>query len=775
MTERKEHVPVIVLQENTLLPGALMQYEIKGKHFTTALNEALKGDQHVFLVGTQNPHGSEEEISSAEAFYQVGTYACVKQVTKMRNGKLRGTVQGEERATWSNFDQSGPYWTVDIEIHRLTEEEMPPKTWQKGMVRYLKSLMENLASMYGPQFSQVIRPQLRKIHDLIPLLDQCMLILPLREKGVRQQVLSELNLQQRCDTVSRILNEEESFLQIRNEYAHKVQDSMEDTQREFFYREQLRVLQEELGDSGPLGEAEGYLRLIEEMEASEEVKDRLRKEVGHFRMLSFNTSESAVIRSYIETLLELPWDKATVDSNDLAKAKKILDRDHYGLTEVKERVLEYLAVRQQAPSGKAPILCLVGPPGTGKTSIGRSIADALGKRYVRLSLGGIRDEAEIRGHRRTYVASMPGRIVDGIRQAGVKNPLMVLDEIDKLGNDYRGDPASAMLEVLDGEQNKAFVDHYVELPVDLSEVLFIATANTTETIPKPLLDRMEVIELNTYTANEKLHIAKNHLVKKQLTLHGLTRRQLSIADAALVEMISHYTRESGVRQLERLIGTICRKCVYQIKTSDVKKINVNCKNLQEFLGKEKYPEEPMNREPMVGIVKGLAWTNTGGEMLEVEALSMPGKGRLLLTGNLGDVMKESASIALSCVRSVLNPAIPEDYFEHHLIHVHVPEGATPKDGPSAGITMATALYSTLTQKPVRQDLAMTGEITLQGRVLPIGGLKEKLLAANLAKMKEVCVPLMNKADVEELSPEIVGDMSVTYVKQFSEVVSKAVL
>ena len=515
---------------------------------------------------------------------------------------------------------------------------------------------------------------------------------------------------------------------------------------------------------------------MKKLKAPQEVKEKLQKEIGRFKSSLGSPSENAVIRTYIETLLEMPWDKASKDNEDIAYAKQVLDEDHYGLEQVKERILEFLAVRTLTKKGESPILCLVGPPGTGKTSIARSLAKALKKKYVRISLGGVRDEAEIRGHRKTYIGAMPGRIANGIRTAGVKNPVMLLDEIDKVSTDYKGDTFSALLEVLDSEQNCKFRDHYLEVPLDLSEVMFITTANTLQTIPRPLLDRMEVIEINSYTENEKLHIAMEHLIPKQLEHNGLTAGQLSFSRHAVWKMARNYTKEAGVRQLEREIGNVCRKAAKEILTTDRKKITVTDRNIHKFLGKEKYSYQMANPEPETGIVRGLAWTSVGGDTLQIEVNVMPGKGEIMLTGQLGDVMKESARTGISYIRSVSRKfEIPDDFFEKHDIHVHIPEGAVPKDGPSAGITMSTAMLSAVTGRKVRADLAMTGEVTLRGRVLPIGGLKEKLLAAKNAGIRTVLVPKDNRADVEELSSEITKGLEILYMEHMDQVLNAALI
>lgn len=563
-------------------------------------------------------------------------------------------------------------------------------------------------------------------------------------------------------------------MDIKDELQQKVKERVDKHQKEYILREQLKLIREELGDDSTLSDAEEFEKAAKNLKAPKEVNEKLKKEISRFKSSLNSPAESGVIRTYIETLLEMPWDKAGKDNQDIKYAEEVLEADHYGLEQVKERILEFLAVRSLTKKGESPILCLVGPPGTGKTSIARSLAKALKKPYVRISLGGVRDEAEIRGHRKTYVGAMPGRIANGIRQAGVKNPLMLLDEIDKVSTDYKGDTFSALLEVLDSEQNYKFRDHYLEVPLDLSEVLFIATANSLQTIPRPLLDRMEVIEVTSYTENEKLHIATEHLIPKQLEKNGLKKEQLKISKNAVWKIASNYTKEAGVRQLEREIGNICRKAAKEILTTGKKSVTITEKNLFKYLGKEKFTYQMANAADEIGIVRGLAWTSVGGDTLQIEVNVMPGKGEIMLTGQLGDVMKESARTGISYIRSVSRDyQIADDFFEKHDIHVHIPEGAVPKDGPSAGITMATAMLSAITEQKVRADIAMTGEVTLRGRVLPIGGLKEKLLAAKNAGIKTVLVPKKNLADVEELSQEITKGLEILPVEHMEEVLKAA--
>ena len=590
----------------------------------------------------------------------------------------------------------------------------------------------------------------------------------------KQKILDAVSMTERYEVLMALLLKEIEIIAIKNDFQAKVKAHVDKNQKEYLLREQMKVIREELGEDNTELDADHFMDALGKIRADKEVKEKIKKEIDRFKNISSSSSESAVARGYIETLLELPWNKTSRDNKDLKNAEQILNADHYGLEKVKERMLEFLAVRNLTSKGESPIICLVGPPGTGKTSIARSVAKALDKKYVRISLGGVRDEAEIRGHRRTYVGAMPGRIVNGLRSAGVKNPLMLLDEIDKMSSDYKGDTASALLEVLDAEQNKKFRDHYVEIPIDLSEVLFIATANSVQDIPRPLLDRMELIEVTSYTENEKLHIAKEHLLAKQMERNGIRPEQLAITDKAMAKIISGYTREAGVRNLERKLGEICRKAARPLYEGEKEKIKVTEQNLEKFLGKEKYSFDKKNDTDEVGIVRGLAWTSVGGDTLEIEVNIMPGKGEFQLTGQLGDVMKESAQAGISYIRSVSEEYhIPKKFFQENDIHIHIPEGAVPKDGPSAGITMATAMLSAITKTPVRADVAMTGEITLRGRVLPIGGLKEKTLAAKNAGIKTICVPKKNEKDIDEISPEIKKGLEIVFVEQMKDVLDVA--
>ena len=639
------------------------------------------------------------------------------------------------------------------------------------MLRILKDKLEEYGRV-NPKITKEILPNLMIITDLNEMLDQIAIQLPW-DYTIRQTVLENSSLSARYEVVMHTLLTEMEIYRIKKEFQEKVKADIDQNQKEYILREQMKVIRQELGEDA-VSDADEYQKKLDTLKADKEVKEKLHKEIERFRNMPAGSQEANVLRTYVETLLDLPWKKMSKDNDDIKHAERILNEDHYGLEQVKERILEYLAVRALTKKGTSPIICLVGPPGTGKTSIARSVARALNKKYVRISLGGVRDEAEIRGHRKTYVGAMPGRIVEGMRQASVSNPLMLLDEIDKVSSDYKGDTSSALLEVLDGEQNVKFRDHYVELPIDLSQVLFIATANTTQTIPGPLLDRMELIEVNSYTENEKFHIARDYLVTKQMERNGLKEGQITFSDKSLEKIIHNYTREAGVRNLERRIGDVCRKAARQFLEDKKKSIKITESNLEKYLGKEKVTFENANEEDEIGIVRGLAWTSVGGDTLQIEVNVMPGKGSLLMTGQLGDVMKESAQTALTYVRSVCPVyGIADDYFEKHDLHIHIPEGAVPKDGPSAGITMATAMLSAVTGKSVQAKVAMTGEITLRGRVLPIGGLKEKILAAKMAHIEKVLVPDKNRPDMAELSKEITRGLDIVYVKAMEDVVSEA--
>lgn len=767
-SNRKLNMPSVALRGMTILPHTIIHFDLSRKKSIAAVEQAMVDSQRIFLV-TQKETG--EDNPAYEDVYHIGTIAMVKQVIKMPNHIVRVMVEGMARGELHSFTENELY--LEGEVEEIEESSNLQGTVQEeAMIRQIRELFSGYAVFY-PKTGAALERHIQDIYELGNLLDQITINMPLNYES-KQNVLSAVDLEERYEVLSGILANETEVAKIKTELSEKIRGRVEKNQKEYLLREQLQYIREELGEDNSLSDVQQFEEELEKLKAGKEVKEKIGKEITRYRRLSYNSSESAVERGYIETLLELPWDNMTKDNTDITKAESILERDHYGLKQVKERMLEALAVRCLTKQGQAPIICLVGPPGTGKTSIAKSVAEAMNKKYVRISLGGVRDEAEIRGHRRTYVGAMPGRIIAGLKQAGVKNPLMLLDEIDKVSSDYKGDTSSALLEVLDGEQNSKFRDHYVEIPVDLSEILFIATANTTSTIPRPLLDRMELIEVNSYTANEKFHIAKEHLVSKQLQKNGLEQGQLSLSDSALKKMIECYTREAGVRDLERKIGSICRKAAKEILQRKKTGIKVTALNLGKYLGKEKYSTNKANEKDETGIVRGLAWTSVGGETLQVEVNVMPGKGEIDLTGQMGDVMKESAITGLSYVRSVSGEyGINKNAFKENDFHIHIPEGAVPKDGPSAGITMATALLSAITGIPVRANLAMTGEITLRGRVLPIGGLKEKILAAKTAGIKTVLVPKKNEKDIEEIANEIKAGLSIHFVESMEEVLSYA--
>lgn len=762
-------IPAVALRGMTILPGIVAHFDISRDKSLRAVEEAMKGDQKLFIVTQKD---TEKEDPQGEDLYEVGLLAVVRQVVKLQKNIMRVLIEGIGRAEIYEYTQTADYMQARVIVYDQEDDEQLPEQAKSAMLLSVQETFAKYARVHGKIGQDVMR-QVQEETDLLKLLDYVgnSLVISYKKK---QKLLEAVTLTARYESVLSSLLQETEILALKRDFQKKVQEHVDKNQKDYLLREQMQVIREELGESNTETDAQEYEKKLQELQASGEVKARIHKEIERFQGISGNSSESTVSRGYIETLLELPWDAVSEDNKDLKHAQKILDEDHYGLEKVKERILEFLAVRNLTGKGESPIICLVGPPGTGKTSIARSIARALDKKYVRISLGGVRDEAEIRGHRRTYVGAMPGRIVNGLRMAGVKNPLMLLDEIDKMSSDYKGDTASAMLEVLDSEQNHKFRDHYVELPVDLSEVLFIASANSMQDIPGPLLDRMEIIEVSSYTENEKFHIAKDHLLAKQFEKNGVADDKLKITDKALRMVISSYTREAGVRSLERQIGEICRKAARRIYEGDEKMIRVTGTNLEDFLGKPKYRPEKKNKKNEVGIVRGLAWTSVGGVTLEIEVNLMPGKGSVVLTGKLGDVMKESAQTGISYIRSISEDYhIDPEFFQKHDIHIHVPEGAVPKDGPSAGITMATAILSAVTGKPVRADIAMTGEITLRGRVLPIGGLKEKLLAAKNAGMKTVCIPKENEQDLAEISEEIVGDMEIIPVEHMDQVIKAA--
>lgn len=768
MEDKKITMPAVALRGLTVLPGMVQHFDISREKSVRAVETAMMGDQKVYLVTQRNP---QQEVPTAADLYQMGTVSQIKQIVKMPNGILRVMVEGLERAALLTLFEDGQYLEAEIEDAPMQEEQLSD-TVKEAMSRIVKEKLEEFGNA-NPKAVKDFIGSLLVITDLEPLLTQTANEFPW-DFAVKQELLE-------CDYVSHLydrivyyLMREIEILMIKRDYQGKVKEHIDKNQRDYILREELKVIREELGDDAGAEDADGYLEQLEKLNADKETKEKIKKEIQRFKGMPGGSQEANVLRTYIETVLEMPWKKTSRDNQDIIHAKEVLEEDHYGLEQVKDRVLEFLAVRALTKKGTSPILCLVGPPGTGKTSIARSVARALGKKYVRISLGGIHDEAEIRGHRKTYVGAMPGRIADAMRQAGVANPLMLLDEIDKVSTDYRGDVSSALLEVLDGEQNGKFRDHYLEIPLDLSGVLFIATANDVSTIPRPLLDRMEVIEVSSYTENEKFHIAKKYLVPKQLERNGLTGKMLSFSDKALEKIIHNYTREAGVRNLERRIGEICRKAAREFLEKKWKSVHITEGNLQKYLGKEKITFENANEEDEAGIVRGLAWTSVGGDTLQIEVNVMPGDGKLQMTGQMGDVMKESAQIALTYVRSVADRyGVESKYFKEHDLHLHIPEGAVPKDGPSAGITMATAMLSAVTGKKVLASVAMTGEITLRGRVLPIGGLKEKTLAARMAHMKKVLVPDKNRPDMAEISKEITKGMEIVFVKTMDDVVREA--
>ena len=770
MTNQNMVLPAIALRGTTILPGMIVHFDVSRERSVKAIEAAMLHDQKIFLVTQIDP---EVETPDLAGVYRVGTVAYIKQVVKLPQNLLRVLVEGTGRATLVKFEQEFPF--IKTEITPVDEEEMQmPEPVMEAMHRSLKELFHRYCMENG-KVSKELVAQILNIENIEELVEQIAVNIPLSYQN-KQKILEALTLEERYEVLGAILSNEIEIMQIGRDLQKKVKARVDKNQREYILREQLKLIREELGEDNTADDAEEFKKKLQELQASDEVKEKISKEIERFKNTNTNVSENAVLRGYIETMLSLPWDKKSVDSDDLKEAWKVLQDGHYGLKDVKERVMEFLSVRKLTHKGKSPILCLVGPPGTGKTSIAKSIAEAMHKKYVRICLGGVRDEAEIRGHRKTYVGAMPGRITAALQQAGVSNPLMLLDEIDKTSSDYKGDTSAALLEVLDPEQNSRFLDHYIEVPQDLSEVLFIATANDVQGIPRPLLDRMELIEIAGYTENEKEHIAKEHLIPKQMEENGIEKGKLTIQTAALKKIINNYTKEAGVRNLERTIGQICRKTARLIMEEDKKKVTVTSKNLSDFLGKEHFNYLMANKKDEIGISRGLAWTQVGGDTLQIEVNVMPGKGELMLTGQLGDVMKESAQAGITYIRSIASDyKVEPEFFQENDIHVHIPEGAVPKDGPSAGITMATAILSSIIKKPVRADLAMTGEITLRGRVLPIGGLKEKLLAAKYAKIKEVLVPAENKPDIQELDKEITDGLTITFVSSMKEVLNKALV
>lgn len=777
MSKEVKSLPMVALRGMTVLPEMVTHFDVSRERSIQAIEEAMQEEgQKVFLTAQKD---IEDEEPGMEDLQQIGTIASIRQVIKLPRNLLRVLISGEKRAVINTIEFTDPYMRANVTVIDNVNETPELSTDSEANSANLEAMARGLKEIYMeyvmrlPKYPKDMIKQIQEYTELCQVVDQIAANVPLEQKDL-QELLEEPDLLKRYQMLAFKLVNEMQIMDIKEEIQKKVKERVDQNQREYILREQLKQIREELGEDNTISDAEEFEAAAAKLKASKEVKEKLQKEINRFKSSMNSPAENGVIRTYIETMLEMPWDKAVKDHKDIAYAKKVLEEDHYGLEQVKERVLEFLAVRALTRKGESPILCLVGPPGTGKTSIAKSLARALKKPYVRISLGGVRDEAEIRGHRKTYVGAMPGRIAAGLRSAGVKNPLMLLDEIDKVSNDYKGDTFSALLEVLDGEQNYRFRDHYLEVPIDLSEVLFVTTANTLQTIPRPLLDRMEVIEVSSYTENEKMHIAMEHLIPKQLKKHGLKSEQLHISKGAVWKMARNYTKEAGVRQLERKIGDICRKAAREILENKKDTVRVTESSLHKYLGREKYTYQKANLTDEVGIVRGLAWTSVGGDTLQIEVNVMPGKGEMILTGQLGDVMKESARTGITYIRSIGREYdIAEDFFEKHDLHIHIPEGAVPKDGPSAGITMATAMLSAVTGQKVRADIAMTGEITLRGRVLPIGGLKEKLLAAKSAGMKTVLVPEENKEDVEELSLEITKGLEIIQVSHMEEVLRRA--
>ncbi|WP_195420979.1 endopeptidase La [Faecalicatena contorta] len=769
MKSEKQSLPMVALRGMTIMPEMVVHFDVSRQRSIAAIQEAMVEDQKIFMITQKD---LETENPKQEDLYEVGTVGTIKQIIKLPKHIMRVLVSGETRGVLQKIEYEDPYLRAEVDVMDESDVLIRDDLNAQAMERGLKDMFVDFAAKSGKMSKESVA-QILEIKGLKKLVDEIAANTPLFYTDL-QEILNETDFWKRYEALAFKLVNEIQIMNLKEEIQMKVKERVDKHQREYILREQLKLIREELGDDTTLTDAEEFEKAAKGLKAPKEVKEKLAKEISRFKSSLNSPAESGVIRTYIETLLEMPWNKSVKDSGDIVFARKVLDEDHYGLEQVKERVLEFLAVRSLTKKGESPILCLVGPPGTGKTSIAKSLARALKKPYVRISLGGVRDEAEIRGHRKTYVGAMPGRIANGMKTAGVKNPVMLLDEIDKVSTDYKGDTFSALLEVLDSEQNSKFRDHYLEVPMDLSEVLFVTTANTLQTIPRPLLDRMEVIEVSSYTENEKLHIAIEHLIPKQLEKHGLKEEQLTFSKHAIWKMARNYTKEAGVRQLEREIGNICRKAAKEILTVNKNKITITEKNIHKYLGKEKYTYQMANASDEIGIVRGLAWTSVGGDTLQIEVNVMPGNGEIMLTGQLGDVMKESARTGISYIRSISRRyQIAEDFFEKHDIHVHIPEGAVPKDGPSAGITMATAMLSAITEQKVRADLAMTGEVTLRGRVLPIGGLKEKLLAAKNAGIKTVLIPKENKIDVDGLSTEITKGLEILPVESMDEVLKAA--
>ena len=765
-------MPAVALRGMTILPDMIVHFDVSRSKSKKAIERAMTTNQKLFVVTQRDPDIEEPE---KEEVFTAGCIVTIKQMTKLQHGLIRVLVEAVERAELIDFLDNKDFLEAEVttdnneyDLEDLSEECI------EAMLRGIVDTFSEYVKAHGKLNKDVVR-QLYEMDDL----ERLMNLIPVHAmlKWPKMQIILEFAKQtEKYEQILLVLHNEMEVLQIKRDLEAKVKEKVDKHQKEYILREELKTIREELGEDNIQSELDGFLEETRKLKAPKEVKEKLEKEISRLKLLGMNSSESGVIRGYVETLLEMPWSKMQKETSDIKYAQKILDEDHYGLEQVKERVLEFLAVRTLNKQGQSPILCLVGPPGTGKTSIARSIAKALNKKYVRICLGGVQDEAEIRGHRRTYVGAMPGRIANGMKQAGVKNPLMLLDEIDKVSSNYRGDTSAALLEVLDSEQNDKFRDHYIELPMDLSEVLFIATANDAHNIPRPLYDRMEIIEVTSYTENEKFHIAKEHLLPKQLEKNGLKPEQMKISDKGLKALIRSYTREAGVRSLERRLGELCRKSARQILENDKKNVKITDTNLEKFLGKPVFSFAMANEQDEVGIVRGLAWTSVGGDTLQIEVNVMPGKGEMALTGQLGDVMKESAKAGITYIRSIAEQyGVEKEYFEKHDFHIHIPEGAVPKDGPSAGITMATALLSAITEKPVKASVAMTGEITLRGRVLPIGGLKEKILAAKNAGIKTVLVPKKNEKDIEEVSAEIKRGIEIIFVETMEQVIAQALV